>query len=113
VDRAAGPESSGCSCAGTGPPRLPLALSIAAARAAAGHGVTLAGLATELREARGRLDALEIPGAADAAGDAYRAAGDTDAARESWQQALAIPGDLRYSQASQVRARPRNLAKTS
>jgi predicted negative regulator of RcsB-dependent stress response len=52
-------------------------------------------------------------GAADAAGDAYRAAGDTDAARESWQQALAIPGDLRYSQASQVRARPRNLAKTS
>jgi tetratricopeptide (TPR) repeat protein len=39
--------------------RLPLALSIVAARAAAQPGFPLAALATELREARGRLDALD------------------------------------------------------
>ena len=38
--------------------RLPLALAITAARAAAHPGFTLAALATELRDARGRLDAL-------------------------------------------------------
>jgi tetratricopeptide (TPR) repeat protein/transcriptional regulator with XRE-family HTH domain len=38
--------------------RLPLALSIVAARAAAHPGYRLAALATELRDARGRLDAL-------------------------------------------------------
>jgi DNA-binding SARP family transcriptional activator/DNA-binding XRE family transcriptional regulator len=42
--------------------RLPLALSIAAARVAAGRGVTLAILVRQLRAERGRLDALEIPG---------------------------------------------------
>ena len=38
--------------------RLPLALAITAARAAAHPGFTLAALAAELRDARGRLDAL-------------------------------------------------------
>jgi DNA-binding SARP family transcriptional activator/tetratricopeptide (TPR) repeat protein len=39
--------------------RLPLALSIAAARAAARPGLPLSALATELRDARRRLDALD------------------------------------------------------
>ena len=38
--------------------RLPLALAIAAARAVAHPGFTLAALAAELRDAKGRLDAL-------------------------------------------------------
>ena len=55
--------------------RLPLALSIAAASAATRPGMTLGGLAAELREARGRLDALEIPDGRDAtaAGSGVRA----------------------------------------
>ncbi|MBV9382596.1 MAG: tetratricopeptide repeat protein [Streptosporangiaceae bacterium] len=38
---------------------LPLALSVTTARAATRPGLTLAGLAAELRDARGRLDALD------------------------------------------------------
>ena len=38
-------------------------------------------------------------------GDAYRAAGDSDAARRAWQQALAIIEDLNRPDAGQVRAR--------
>jgi DNA-binding SARP family transcriptional activator len=45
--------------------RLPLALGIAAARAASGHGLTLTALVEELRAERGRLDALEIRDGAD------------------------------------------------
>ncbi len=52
--------------------RLPLALVIATARAAAGHGITLATLAAELRAAPSRLDALDIPGGRDPA-DSVRA----------------------------------------
>jgi DNA-binding SARP family transcriptional activator len=44
--------------------RLPLALSIAAARTASQPGLTLAGLAAELRDAPGRLDALDAGQAA-------------------------------------------------
>jgi DNA-binding SARP family transcriptional activator len=44
--------------------RLPLALSIAAARAAARPGFPLAALAAELRDVRGRLDALDAGDAA-------------------------------------------------
>ena len=39
--------------------RLPLALSIAAALTASQPGLSLAGLAADLRDARGRLDALD------------------------------------------------------
>ncbi|MGE5292555.1 MAG: tetratricopeptide repeat protein [Micromonosporaceae bacterium] len=38
------------------------------------------------------------------AGDAYQTAGDQDAARDAWQQALAILDDLRHPDAAQVRA---------
>ena len=44
--------------------RLPLALAIVAARAAAHPDFTLASIATELRRTRGRLDAFGIPGVA-------------------------------------------------
>jgi DNA-binding SARP family transcriptional activator/tetratricopeptide (TPR) repeat protein len=44
--------------------RLPLALSIAAARTASQPGLSLAGLAAELRDAPGRLDALDAGPAA-------------------------------------------------
>ena len=44
--------------------RLPLALSIAAARTASQPGLSLAGLAAELRDAPGRLDALDAGQAA-------------------------------------------------
>jgi len=44
--------------------RLPLALAIVAARAAAHSDFTLASIATELRRTRGRLDAFGIPGVA-------------------------------------------------
>lgn len=47
--------------------RLPLALGIAAARAVAVPGMSLRILATELREARSRLDLLCAPGAVDSA----------------------------------------------
>jgi DNA-binding SARP family transcriptional activator/tetratricopeptide (TPR) repeat protein len=62
---AAEPEATGdlvALCA-----RLPIALSVAAARAAATPTLPLAALAAELRDARDRLDALAIPG--DAATD--------------------------------------------
>ena len=44
--------------------RLPLALSIAAARTASQPGLSLAALAAELRDARGPLDALDAGHAA-------------------------------------------------
>ena len=44
--------------------RLPLALGVAAGRAATRPGLSLAGLATELRDTRNRLEALEVGDAA-------------------------------------------------
>lgn len=44
--------------------RLPLALSITAARAAVDPGLTVSGLVAELNDARGRLDALDVGDAA-------------------------------------------------
>ena len=44
--------------------RLPLALSIAAARTASQPGLSLAALTADLRDARGRLDALDAGHAA-------------------------------------------------
>jgi tetratricopeptide (TPR) repeat protein len=48
--------------------RLPLALSIAAARAATGPGLTLASITAQLRQEHSRLDALVLPGSPDPSG---------------------------------------------
>jgi DNA-binding SARP family transcriptional activator/Tfp pilus assembly protein PilF len=46
-------------------------------------------------------------------GDTYHAAGDPRAARDAWQQALAILDDLDHPDASQVRAKLRDLGASS
>jgi tetratricopeptide (TPR) repeat protein len=43
-------------------------------------------------------------------GDAHHAAGNTGAARDAWQQALIILDDLQHPNASQVRAKLRDLS---
>ncbi len=47
------------------------------------------------------------------AGDAYHAAGDDAAARDAWQQALAIFDELRPSDAAKIRAKLRGLDATA
>jgi DNA-binding SARP family transcriptional activator len=64
LDRRLGPERLAADAAAAGElielcARLPLALAIAAARAAAQPGLPLASLAADLRDAGGRLDALD------------------------------------------------------
>ena len=44
------------------------------------------------------------------AGDAHHAAGDLAAARDAWQEALAIVDELHYPEADQLRAKLRALA---
>jgi DNA-binding SARP family transcriptional activator len=69
LDRRLGPQRAAADPAATSElirlcARLPLALSIAAARTASQPGLPLAALAADLRDARGRLDALDAGHAA-------------------------------------------------